>query len=96
MGSLVFRLLLNGNSITRKRFNFKNTGQFFVTRYDAKAAGLDSLLLGSLIRKWPRWLPFKWVLAVAWQLAQGHNWKNLAPSVCGCLQCTIGQGFIYL
>ena len=96
MGSLVFRLLLNGNSITRKRFNFKNTGQFFVTRYDAKAAGLDSLLLGSLIRKWPRWPPFKWVLAVAWQLAQGHNWKNLAPSVCGCLQCTIGQGFSYL
>lgn len=70
---LVFHLPLSCNPITRKRFNFKNTEQLFETRYDAKAAGLNSLLPGSLIRKWPRWPPFKWVLAVAWQLAQGHD-----------------------
>lgn len=58
-GLLVFRLLLNCYLIIRKGLNFKNMEQLFETRYDAKTAGLDFLLQGSLIRKWPRWPPFK-------------------------------------
>lgn len=57
-GSLCY-LPCNCNLILRKELNFKSTEQLFETRYFSKAAGPDSLLQGSLIRKWPRWPPFK-------------------------------------